>query len=59
MTKSEYIVWKCETLEQIKEEHPGWTEEQVQKYFSAVKAILENKGFFNWVLSWYIGQMEK
>ncbi len=47
MTKSEYIIWKCETLEQIKEEHPEWTEGQVQRHFSAVKAILENRGFFN------------
>lgn len=47
MKKSEYIIWQCETLEQIKEEHPEWTEEQVSKYFSAVKAILEKRGFFN------------
>lgn len=47
MTRSEYIIWKCETIEQIKEEHPEWNHEQVVKYFSAVKAILERKGFFD------------
>lgn len=47
MSKSEYIIWKCETIEQIQEEHPDWNSEQVQKYFSAVKAILEKKGFFS------------
>ena len=47
MSKSEYIIWKCETIEQIHEEHPDWNSEQVQKYFSAVKAILEKKGFFS------------
>lgn len=44
MTDSEFIIWKCDTIEQIKEEHPHWTVEQVSKYFSAIKAILENKG---------------
>jgi hypothetical protein len=43
MSKSEYIVWKCETIEQIQEKHPDWNHEQVQKYFSAVKAILQKK----------------
>lgn len=47
MSKSEYIVWKCETIEQIREEHPDWINEQVQKYFSAVKVVLERKGYFD------------
>lgn len=47
MSRAEYIIWKCETLEQIREEHPTWNEEQVSKYFSAVKCILDKKGFFN------------
>lgn len=47
MLKSEYIIWKCETIDQIQSEHPNWTEEQVNKYFEAVKAILEKQGFFD------------
>ncbi len=47
MNESEYIIWECETLEKIMEKHPEWNGEQVKKYFSAVKAILEKKGFFD------------
>ena len=47
MRESEYIIWKCETLCQIRKEHPDWTENQIQLYFSAVKAKLEEKGFFD------------
>ncbi len=46
MKKSEYIIWECETLDKIKELHPKWNNEQVQKYFSAVKAALKKQGFF-------------
>lgn len=44
MSKSEYIIWKCETIEQIREEHPEWNEEQVLKYFSAVETKLKRSG---------------
>ena len=44
MSKSEYIIWRAETKEQIKEEHPAWNDEQVIKYLNAVEAILETKG---------------
>ena len=27
---SEYIIWKVETREELKEEHPDWTKEQVE-----------------------------
>lgn len=47
MSKSEYIIWKCETEEQIRGQHPNWNNEQVKKYLSAVKAILEKDGFFD------------
>lgn len=46
LSEAEYIVWKCETLEQVREKHPKWNDEQVRKYYSAVNAILERKGFF-------------
>ena len=46
MSKSEYIVWKCETLEQIRNEHPTWTPKQIETYFRKVESILKAKGFF-------------
>lgn len=47
MKESEYIIWKCETLDQIKNEHPDWDEETIKKYFSKVEKILERRGFFD------------
>lgn len=44
MTKSEYIVWRVETIEEIKESHPEWKARQVQDYFERVQKILERKG---------------
>lgn len=45
MSEAEYIIWKCETIEQIKEEHPEWNEMQIQHYFSAVEENLKKRGF--------------
>lgn len=47
MRESEYIIWECETIDQIKEQHPEWNDKQVQKYFNAVKAMLKKRGFFD------------
>lgn len=47
MSDAEYIIWKCETVEQIEKEHPEWGKEQVEKYFSAVELILREKGFLD------------
>ncbi len=47
MSKSEFIIWSCETKEQIREQHPNWNDKQVRKYFSAVKAIFEREGLFD------------
>lgn len=44
MQKSEYIIWRAETREQIKEEHPDWNNSQVTKYLNAVEDILIKKG---------------
>lgn len=41
MTLSEYIVWKCDTLSDIKEQHPQWNDEQVMAFFRAVEASLK------------------
>lgn len=46
MLKSEYIVWKVETIEQIKRDHPEWNNKQVQLFFSAVKAEFKKRGYF-------------
>ncbi len=46
MSRTEYIIWRAETREQIENEHPDWNAEQVQKYLNVVESILENKGFF-------------
>lgn len=43
MTKSEYIIWKCETIEQIESEHPEWNTNQVNNFFSALEALLEQR----------------
>lgn len=47
MLKSEYIIWKTETMEQIRKDHPDWTEEQVQKFFKKVESSLRKRGFFD------------
>lgn len=47
MRESEYIIWKSETLDQIREEHPDWTEDQVQEFLEKVEAKLRKRGFFD------------
>ena len=47
MSRSEYIIWKCETLDQIREEHPTWNDNQVYRYFEVVEEKLRKKGFFD------------
>lgn len=43
LTKSEYIIWKVETLEQIENEFPTYDEETINNYFEAVKGIIKRK----------------
>lgn len=47
MLVSEYIIWKCETRDQIKREHPDWTEEQIEAHLLAAEDVLKEKGFFD------------
>ena len=44
MTQSEYIIWKVETIEQIREEHPTWKHEDVMRYFYKVEQLLIEQG---------------
>ena len=44
MTRSEYIIWRAESREQVEKEHPAWNRMQVTKYLNAIEAILEQKG---------------
>lgn len=45
MSRSEYIVWRVETENQIQEEHPTWKKEQVKKYADKVEKKLRNMGY--------------
>ena len=45
MSRAEYIIWRAESREQIKTEHPNWNDEQVTKYLNAVEDILRDKGY--------------
>ncbi len=47
MSESEYIVWKCETIMDIRKKYPEWSDEQVRRYFMKVKERLEETGFFD------------
>ncbi len=44
MSKSEYIIWKCETREQIRSEHPLWESNRVEQYLNAVEKKLIGLG---------------
>jgi len=44
MTQSEYIIWKVETIEQIRTEHPKWQHEDVMEYFYKVEQLLIEQG---------------
>jgi hypothetical protein len=52
MRESDYAIWKHETLDQIKKEHPYWTEEQVQEFFEKIESKLRKRGFFDIVDEW-------
>lgn len=47
LTQSEYIVWKCETIGQIKEKHPAWSESMVKAYFNKIEEELKKRNFFD------------
>lgn len=47
MLKSEYIIWRAETREQIEKDHPDWTKDQVQEFLEKVEASLRKRGFFD------------
>ena len=47
MRKSEYIIWRAETREQIEKDHPDWTKDQVQEFLEKVEASLRKRGFFD------------
>lgn len=39
MSRAEYIIWKCDTLDDIKEQHPEWNEQQINAYFRAIEEM--------------------
>ena len=43
LSKSEYIIWKVETLEQLENEFPDYDENTINDYFEAIKAIVKGK----------------
>lgn len=47
MSRSEYIIWRVETEEQIQKQHPDWKEWQVKSYADGVEKKLREKGFLN------------
>lgn len=40
MRKSEYIIWKAETREQIEKNHPDWTKDRVQEFLEKLETML-------------------
>lgn len=40
MNRAEYIVWKCETEEEIREQHPDWEDRRVNAYLRDVELKL-------------------
>ena len=45
LSKSEYIIWKCETMEQIEEQFPEYAENEeiIFNYLKAVENIIRRK----------------
>lgn len=40
MNRAEYIVWKCETEEEIREQHPDWEDRRVNAYLRDVERLM-------------------
>lgn len=40
MKKSELIIWICETRDEVAQQHPDWSKEQVREYVEKVKVKL-------------------
>lgn len=43
LTKSEYIIWKCETMDQLIAEFPDYDSETISNYFKAVEDLVKRK----------------
>ena len=43
LSKSEYIIWKVETLEQLENQYPDYDESTINDYFEAIKARIKRK----------------
>ncbi len=37
LTKSELIIWRCETREQLKEDFPTHDDETIERYLNAIE----------------------
>lgn len=45
MSKAEYIIWRCETRDEIGRQNPTWSRRKVERYLNAIEKQLEKKGF--------------
>lgn len=44
MSESEFIIWKCETRDEIKEKYPEWNDEQVETFLrKLINKLAERK----------------
>ena len=41
------IIWRVESEEKAKKEHPDWNKKQVNAFIDAIEALLDKEGFFN------------
>ena len=41
---SEFIIWKCETRDELKEAHPEWNEEKIQAHLAKLALRLHKMG---------------
>lgn len=45
MTRAEYIIWRCETREQIRKEFPEKSRQYVERYLDRVEQLLRKQGY--------------
>ena len=43
LTKTEYIIWRAEAREQVKNEFPGYDDEELERYLNAIEDIVKGK----------------
>lgn len=43
MTRSEYIIWRCETREQLENDFPSYDAQTIENYLNAVESLVRRK----------------